>query len=179
MVHRKLIGPALAVTAALLAFGGVAAAQSPVGTAPWAISPPLVAQGFVVPAVAAAPAEPCDPEEAASPDTDDIQEGDQTGPEEATDAEEADGPDTDDIQEGDQTGPEEACTADAAASANTMMSFTSAAQVPHVQAAAEVHATSAELGESEASGESSAESDGPGGHEDAGPNADHQFEGEE
>ena len=53
--------------------------------------------------------------------------------------------DTDDVQEGDQTGP------DTAESAET----------------------------EEGSGESAAESDGPGGHEDPAGNVDHQFDGEE
>lgn len=187
MVHRKLIvGPGLAA-AALLAFGGIAGAQTPVGSATGLFAPWLTAPAAVVPAVAAVPMEPCDTEEASGPDTDNIQEGDQTGPDEATDLEEAGGLDTDTIQEGDQTGPDEACATDPAASAGTVATFTSAVKVQ--ASAAKAHQSSASVkadaapaeqgGETETSGESSTESNGPGGHEDTGANADHQFEGEE
>lgn len=188
MAHRKLIiGPGLAAAAALLSFSGIAGAQSPVGPSLGSVSPMFIAQGLVIPAVAAVPTEPCDTEEASGPDTDNIQEGDQAGPDEATDLEEVGGLDTDTIQEGDQTGPDEACATDPAASAGTVATFTSAVRVPtsavkvhQSRAAIKANAASAEQGgETETSGESSTESDGPGGHEDSGANADHQFEGEE
>jgi hypothetical protein len=195
MVHRKLIiGPGLVATAALLAFSGIAGAQSPVAPATGLFAPWFVTPAAVVPDVAAAPVEPCDTQEATGTDTDNIREGDQTGPEVATDPAEASGPDTDNIQEGDQTGPD-ACATDAAASAGTVATLASAVKVQaptstvhhrvhRSHAAIKSAAASAEQGSEsetsgESSGESSAESDGPGGHEDTGANADHQFEGEE
>jgi hypothetical protein len=146
MVHRKLIGPALAAVAGLLALSGVAAAQSPADPATLFAAPAIS-----VPAVV--PAEPCDTEAAT-------------------------GPDTDNIQEGDQTGPDEACAADAAAAVSGATT-TSVVTAQSVSTAGTADAAPAEQGtESETAGETGP-SDGPGGHQDTGANADHQFEGEE
>jgi hypothetical protein len=144
-------GPALAAAAVLLISGaGIASA----GTPSAAVSAP------VAPAVQPEPT---------GPDTDTLQEGDQTTPDVAGSGESAaepTGPDTDTLQEGDQTTPD---VAGATSASN-------AVAAPTVKAAEKAAPETAPEG-TEAPG---TESDGPGGHEDpAGQNVDHQFNGEE
>lgn len=89
------------------------------------------------------------------------------------------GPDTDTLEQGDQTTPD-ALVAPAAPGAVTAPAAKPAAlkvdaKVPAKETAAETGTEPAET-----SAETEADSDGPGGHEDPpGENTDHQFEGEE
>jgi hypothetical protein len=127
--------PVLAAAAVLLISGaGIAFAGSPSAAAP-------------------APATPIGQAEPVGPDTDTLQEGDQTTPDVAGAAESAAepvGPGTNTLQPADQTTPEVAGAAESAAEGTEV---------------------------AEAAG---TEADGPGGHEDpAGQNIDHQFDGEE
>ncbi len=121
---------------------------------------------------------------ATGPDTDNVQQGDQSGPDSAKAADNqaqaaagakasarraqnavedpATGPDTDNVQQGDQSGPDSA-------------KALSASKVNKSAATGSDN----ESGSSTES-ESSAESDGPDGHADPnGQNVDHQFEGVE
>jgi hypothetical protein len=123
---------------------------------------------------------------ATGPDTDNIQDGDQTGPDEAggveDGAEDSGGPDTDAIEEGDQTSPDTSVQAapSAQSGAVTVAAKPVKADSAQTQSAAAPKAQAAPDTESESPESESAESDGPGGHEDpAGENTDHQFDGEE
>ena len=153
---------------ALLILGGasVAFAQSPVPASP-------------------APVDSAVEDPATGPDTDNIQEGDQSGPDQAGGAEDASGADTDTIEQGDQATPDTSALA-----APVAQSAAKGVAVKAAPAATKAGASSkAELAtkvestpetDSSSESESSAESDGPGGHEDpAGQNVDHQFQGEE
>jgi len=104
--------------------------------------------------------------EPTSPDTDNIQSGDQTTPDAAAQvnsAAEQTSPDTDNIQSGDQTAPDNGTVAGAGGQAE------GGSAPPDEQA-----------GESDG-GSEVAGNDGPGGHADepGNPNADHQFQGQE
>ncbi len=154
--------PVVMGVAALVAGGaGAATAQSPLAAATKASSSVSVSR---------AASEPT------SPDTDNVQSGDQTTPDGAeTTTEEPTTPDTDNIQSGDQSRP------DGAAASNTSRKTAGAAKV-HTAAYHRNAKATAATGETpgETSGETEAPSDGPGGHEDpAGQNVDHQFQGEE
>ncbi len=113
--------------------------------------------------------------EPTSPDTDNVQSGDQTTPDSTRTSSEPTSPDTDNIQQGDQSGP------DGAAAGHT--SRQTAAKAHRAAYHRTARATAGETpgeGSGETSGETEAPSDGPGGHEDpAGQNVDHQFQGEE
>ncbi len=156
MKLHRFRAPALAATAVLVISGaGIAFAANP-------------APATVTPAAPLTQAEPV------GPDTDQLQQGDQTTPDVAGAAAQAEpiGPDTDQLQQGDQTTPDVAGAAAAAAGASTT-------KVAATKAAPEkVSESSAEAPDgTEASG---TESDGPGGHQDPeGQNVDHQFDGEE
>jgi hypothetical protein len=108
--------------------------------------------------------------EPTSPDTDNIQSGDQTTPDSTANvqsaAAEPTSPDTDNIQSGDQTTPD--------STANVQ----SGTQGGGADSAA--GASGEQTGES-GSGSEQAGNDGPGGHADepGNPNADHQFQGQE
>jgi hypothetical protein len=87
------------------------------------------------------------------------------------------GPDTDTLEQGDQTTPDVL-----APSAPGAVTAPAARPALKVDAKAPVKETAAETGPepAETSTETEADSDGPGGHEDPpGENTDHQFEGEE
>ncbi|HKV67362.1 MAG TPA: hypothetical protein VJN72_04685 [Gaiellales bacterium] len=103
--------------------------------------------------------------EPTSPDTDNIQSGDQTTPDAAAQvksAAEQTAPDTDNIQSGDQTTPDNGTSAGSSQGG-------SGSDAPGEQA-----------GESDGGSEVVGK-DGPGGHADepGNPNADHQFQGQE
>ncbi len=111
---------------------------------------------------------------ATGPDTDNIQQGDQSGPDAAGSVEDVSGADTDAVEQGDQTTPDTSAQADSAKVARVANKAAGASS--KLSAATKAKSSS----ESSSESESSAEADGPGGHQDAdGQNVDHQFEGEE
>jgi hypothetical protein len=87
------------------------------------------------------------------------------------------GPDTDTLEQGDQTTPDVAPAAPGAVSAPAAKP---AAVKVDAKVSAKETATETGPEPAETSTETEADSDGPGGHEDPpGENTDHQFEGEE
>lgn len=166
MNHRTLLAPAVLAAAALLSLGGIAAAQTPGGPVPagWSLAQPAQATG-VSTAADLGCVDETDPSSADNevPDVNEAPEA--NDPAEAG----AGGPDLDNLEEGDQTGPDEAC--------DPGTGQASTADLATVALAAEAPGTSEAAAETESSTE--AENDGPGGHEDTGAAADHQFEGEE
>ena len=149
---RKRIKKTIAAVAALgaLALGGAVFAQAQSG------------QGTAAPPAQSAS------ESVTSPDTDNIQSGDQTTPDQpgaasSSASESTTAPDTDSVQSGDQTTPDQSGTAPVSASTSTS-------------------ASEPQSSESEQPGvESPSSNDGPGGHADepGNANANYEFQGQQ